>query len=218
MTKAKKLEQTTTTPKGRASYVTIFQPKRNTLNNQDEYSLQLLFEKGADLTKVFQIVENAAINKWGPKANWPKGNDGKGLKFPFKSQKYLIEAAKKKERPHDHLHPEAIFITPKRSALDKTGKPNPHPVVLAKDAKTRIEESSLFYSGCYCRAEVYAHAYDKGGNVGVTLYLNGVQFMGDGPQLGGNSRIEEAFEAIPEDDLNIAAGQDAGSVFSSMIS
>ena len=212
--KAQKLPTTVTTPRFRLSYPAIFEPQLNKLSGKMEYSCQALFESSADLALVKAAAENACINEWGPdKKKWPAN-----FKHPFKSQKALIESAEKKGQNHDYLDPKAIYMTLKTSATGKNGKPNPPPTVVGKNPKEIITEESKFYAGCWAKASINAGTYSKGGNSGVTFYLNACQFVGDGEPFSGKPSVETAFEAIPEDvqtELTHAEDDgDAASLFS----
>ena len=195
-----------TTPKFRLSYPNIFEPRLNELSDKMEYSLQAIFPADADLSQLKTAVTNAANNMWGPdKRKWPAK-----MKSPFKSQKELIAAAEKNDRSHDQYDPNAWFMTFKTRATDKHGRPVKPPIVVGKDGRTPLEDPSLFYAGCWAKARVTAGAYDiKGANCGVTFYLNFCQFIADDEPFGGRPRIEDAFEAIPEDEEPMGvAGED----------
>lgn len=209
-----------TTPRFRVSYPALFTPKMNTLSGQKEYSVQALFEKGADLSSLQAMAKNAAINLWGTDpAKWP----GK-MKSPFKKQSELIAKAKEKDQKFDHLDPDAYYMTFKSMAVNKkTGKDNAAPIVVGKNPKDVIKEESKFYGGCWAKANVNASAFDKGGpdgNKGITFYLNACQFVADGEPFGGRPNPEKAFEAIPEDAAPAGAAAATGSaqdMFSSLV-
>jgi hypothetical protein len=199
-----------TSPIGRVSYAHVFKPTLNKLSGKMEYSYQHLFEHGADLAKMKTAILNACINKWGPdKAKWPAK-----INSPFKSQKVEIDRCAKKGQEHAHLHPEAFFVTFKSPDKDGKGNTKPAPIVVDKNPKIVITEESKFYSGCWAKCNFNAFAYDKGGNAGVTLYINALQFCRDGDRFGGRPSPETAFEAIPEDDVAPGGAADATSMFS----
>lgn len=214
-----------TTPRGRLSYPAIFTAQLNKLSGKMEFSAQALFEEGADLTELKLMAKNACINKWGAdESKWPTavlkaeaiakwGPDPTKwqsippmLKSPFKSQADLITAAEKKGQSVGHLNPKAIYMTFKTSAVDKAGKPRPHPVVVGKNPKEVITEESKFYPGCWAKFNVNAGAYANGNNFGVTFYLNACQFVGDAEPFSGKASPEAAFEAIPEDTVAATPG------------
>jgi len=211
MAQQAQLPTSETSPRFRNSYPHVFKPSLNKLSGKNEYSTQALFEKGADLSKMKNAIMNACINKWGAdRTKWPKN-----LRSPFKSQQVLIESAQKKDQKHDHLSPDAVFVTFKSPELDTKGNKKPAPVIVGKNPKDVIVEESKFYAGCWAKCNFNAFAYDKGGNTGVTLYINALQFVGDAEPFGGRPNPESAFEAIPEDEISSDdAGADATSMFS----
>jgi len=210
MSQAAQLQTSATSPIGRVSYAHVFKPTLNKLSGKMEYSYQHLFEKGADLAPMKQAIMNACINKWGPdKAKWPTK-----MNSPFKPQKALIDAAQKKGQAHEHLNAEAFYVTFKSPEKDNKGNVKPAPVIVDKNPKAVITEESKFYSGCWAKCNFNAFAYDKGGNAGVTLYINALQFCKDGERFGGRPDPEKAFEAIPDDEAPAGGVQDATSMFS----
>lgn len=202
-----KLPTSVTTPRFRNSFPAIFTPKLNKLNGKFEYSIQCIFEKGADLSSIKTAMENACINMWGSdKKKWPSH-----LINPIKSQKDLITKAEAKGQPTGHLHPEAFYIVAKTGAKDKDGKDKPHPPVVGKNPKEIIEEESRFYAGCWAKANINVGAYEKGPNKGLAIYLNACQFVGDAEPFSGKRSPETAFEAIPEE---VTDAGDATDMFS----
>lgn len=59
------------------------------------------------------------------------------------------------------------------------------PVVMGRRKEQLVEEDGVIYSGCYCNASLAAAGFDAQAKKGVTIYLNGVQFLKDGERLAG---------------------------------
>ena len=59
------------------------------------------------------------------------------------------------------------------------------PVVMGRRKESLTEEDGVIYSGCYCNASLAAAGFDAQAKKGVTIYLNGVQFLSDGERLAG---------------------------------
>jgi Protein of unknown function (DUF2815) len=162
------------TPKARASYVYVVRPNKPMQAGQEpKYSLTLLFEATSDLTALRKLAKDAAVTKWGADATkWPAN-----LRNPFRDQK---------EKDKEGYVSGCFFIT----ATSAT-----RPGLVDNNLQDIIEEKD-FYSGCYCRAQVTAFAYDKAGNRGVSFGLNHIQKLADGPPLSGRGTPQDAFDAV----------------------
>lgn len=180
------------TPIFRVSYPNVFKPKYNSLSKKEEFSVQALFKKGEDLTKLKAAAQEACTKKWGadPK-KWPAN-----LKNPFRDQ---AERAKDGTLP-DGCEAGAIFMTFKSSTM---------PAIRDMANTSFITEPSKFYAGCFARASVFAMAYDVNGGRGVTFLLNYLQFAGDGVPFSSRPPVESAFAPIE----GTSDGKDATSIF-----
>lgn len=189
------------TPKFRVSYPSVLKPKLNELNGKQEYSLVALYDKNADLSGLKKAAQAALIEKFGSdQKKWPKN-----LKTPFRDQG---EKEKDGTMPSG-MEKGAIFMT-----LRTTQKPG-----LVNQAREDIIDSSDFYAGCYARALVSCYAYSQKGNAGVAFGLQHVQKVSDGEPFGNRVKVEDAFEAIENDDSETgdsntqSQGKDATSIF-----
>lgn len=140
-----------------------------------QFSIVLLFSKTDDLSKLRAAARKAAEKKWGQKIP-------SKLKSPFRNGS--------EAKPDDPIFRGKIFITAR--SKDRPGIVDQH--------AQPILEPMDFYSGCKCRASLYAHAYDTKGNKGVTFMLNNLQKVADGTRLSGRKSAEEEFDDIGEDD------------------
>lgn len=60
------------------------------------------------------------------------------------------------------------------------------PLVMGRRKEQLTEEDGVIYSGCYCNASLAAAGFEfEKLKKGVTVYLNGVQFVRDGERLAG---------------------------------
>lgn len=59
------------------------------------------------------------------------------------------------------------------------------PLVMGRRKEMLAEEDGVIYSGCFCNASLAAAGFDAQAKKGVTVYLNGVQFVQDGERLAG---------------------------------
>ena len=73
------------------------------------------------------------------------------------------------------------------------------PVVYDRRKLPVSAEDGLIYSGCYCNASLAAAGFDAQMKSGVTVYLNGVQFVRDGDRLSGYDASND-FEALDDDE------------------
>ena len=182
-----------TTPEFRVSFPALFEAKLNTLSGKEEYSIQMIFEKTADLAPLKLMAKNCAIEKWGDKIP-------EKLRSPFRDGDEYNDTA---DNQRVELEGK-VFINSK-------SKQRPG---LVDGALQAIIDQSDFYGGCYARATVRAYAYDTKGNRGVAFGLLNVQKLRDGEPFSGKLKAEDDFKPI--DPEEVAAGADTpGDIFSS---
>lgn len=70
------------------------------------------------------------------------------------------------------------------------------PGVVGRDLQP-VEDQSEVYSGCYARVSMRAFPYNNESK-GVSFGLNHIQKTRDGEPLGGITRAEDDFEALPD--------------------
>lgn len=194
---------TVTTPAFRISYPHVFNPQVNQLSKELEYSVEALFKKGENLSKLQAAAQAACVKKWGPdKAKWPAMN-----RNPFRDQKEKTKDGKLS----DGLAPGAIFMRFKCKAAKHK------PTVVGGNLQPIMEESK-FYAGGWACASVNAYAFIKGTNAGVAFGLNALQFVRDDEPFSGRPSVEDAFEPVADEggemSGNGAPAMDATSMFS----
>src|SRR5690606_26139673 len=84
------------TPKFRVSFPNVFKPKAFE-DQAPKYSIVMLFDKDEDIKAMRKAAFNAAIEKWGSKAKFPKG-----MKMPFRDGS---------EREDTQGYEDTIFVT-----------------------------------------------------------------------------------------------------------
>jgi hypothetical protein len=138
----------------------------------DRYEMTLSFDKNTDLSSLKEAVE-AEI-----KAKWKKRPAD--LTLPFKDGN--------EDDPHQAG----------RTVISLKSKDQPQ--IVGPDLKP-IEPSDIegLYPGCLARASVSVFAYEKNGNNGVSIWMNNIQKVADGPRIGGRMPAEEEFDAIEEE-------------------
>lgn len=162
-------------PEFRVSFPHVFEKHSGFEGQEPKFSVVMLFSKKADLSALKRAVQNAAIEKWGPKEKWPKN-----LRMPFRDGN---------EKSDLQGYKDTIFI----SASSKQ-----RPGVVDQRREPITEESEGFYAGCYARASLIAFAYDTAGNKGVSFSLQNLQKLRDGEKFSGRRSAEEDFDSVED--------------------
>lgn len=176
------------TPEFRVSWPKLFTPELNDQNGKMEYSVQALFPKGTDLSKLKAIAHQLVAEKWGPdQSKWPKKSNGESaIGNPFKKQS-LTRVNKEGKTVDNPGHVEgAEFMTFKTTQKPGVVDQNVQPIIAEQE----------FYAGCYAIASIRPFYYDTKGNRGVTFYLQNIQKTKEGDQLSGRPKPETEFAAI----------------------
>jgi len=162
------------TPEFRASYARLLQPGKS-LNDDEKYSVSMIFEKGTDLTEMKEAAAEAIAKKFGPdQKTWPKN-----IRSPFRDGN---------ERD-DALYADCMFVNV--SSFEK-------PQVINQQGELLFNADDV-YSGMYARASITAFYYDKNGNKGVSFGLNNVMKTRDAERLDGRASADEDFKDLIED-------------------
>lgn len=169
-------------PKGQFSYPNLFKARRNNLNKDDKrefYSVDILFDKSADLKVLNEAIDAALEKRLGTdKTKYPKK-----LNLPIKDgdEKGTPEYAGK------------FYITCKCDA--SRGK-------LQVFDRTRkvLESESDVVGGDFGHVLLNFYYYDANGNKGVSAGLNGVMLVEKTSEpFSGSKSAFEAFESLAED-------------------
>ena len=158
------------TPKFRVAFPNVFKPKLNQ-QNEPKYGLVMLFDKDTDMSKLKELADEAAREKW------PKGVPT-DLRSPFRDGN---EKADKYEGFRD-----TIAVTTNSSYK---------PGVVNQKVEEIINQEG-FYAGCYARASVTAYAYEKLGNKGVSFSLENLQKLEDGEHMSGKTGPKDDFGPV----------------------
>jgi len=183
-----------TTPIGRASYPAIFEPKLKfqTKTGEKEYTIDVLFKKGEDLSQFNKSVNTALEEVFGAdKKKWPTN-----ISYPLKLQDELIEKAQDKGQAHDHYEKGAYY------AKFKTNAKNGAPVIVDHPDCNAIIDPTEIYGGCFVRVsgQIKVNVIPGTKTVYCTPYLGGVQKVKDGDSFGGGKfDAESAFEPVTFD-------------------
>ena len=162
-----------TTPIGRISYPSVFQPDAMNETDEKKFRITLIFPEGADLSEMKAAAKKAAAEKWGDKIP-------KGIRLPFR------DCAEKDGSAG--YSSGGTFSAFSHKVRPKVVGPNPEFEI--------TEESGDLYAGCLGRVAYRAFAYDVAGNKGVAFSLLSVQKTGDGEAFGSHSDPQEDFSAV----------------------
>jgi hypothetical protein len=161
------------TPPGVSSFLNLIKPRAFAENSEPRFSITLIFDKAAQAREEFKELEkgiDAAV-----KERWPN-KVPPNLKSPFRE-------GGEKAGVYEGYHKGDIFISP--WSKDKPGVVN----AMRQD----IIDFSDIYAGWLARANVRPFAYETGGNRGVGLFLDSVQFLREGKRLDGRKAASESF-------------------------
>jgi len=167
----------------RVSYPHLFE--MHDFKGNKAYQITMLFPKSVDLKKpakdqlisMKKAAENAAIEKWGPKEDWPDD-----LRMPFRDGD---EEFADKEGYEDMI-----------VVIAKNKKNRPQLIDLNFQPITDEED---FYPGCWARAQLIACAYDDP-DPGIMFNLQSVQKIRDDEPLTSGSDLTSVFAAPVDDD------------------
>lgn len=165
-----------TTPEFRVSYPNVFSAKAD-LQGEMFYSIQMLFDKDADLSG-FRAACEAVAKELG----WEKGSyvipleDG-NIKFNQDPQKNAALQNK---------------ITSKAKNKNRPG--------LVDRLKKDIMNPNEFFGGCYARASLVPKSYIMG-KKGISLQLENIQKLRDGDPFGRVApSAKDVFDSVEFDD------------------
>ena len=173
------LKTRVSTPKFRVSFPAVFEPKLNTLNGKNEYSVVMMFDKNdkavmKELEGLYNLAIAVAQEKFGE--NLP-GN----LRLPFRDGDV--------DRPE--YYKGYVWVT-SRSTIK--------PGVVDQQVTLVTPDSPEFYAGCYCKATVQFFAYDPMGNKGVSMGLQNLQIVGRGEAFTMRKDATEDFTPVTDEE------------------
>lgn len=175
------------TPEFRVAFPHVFVPAPPMPGQQSDpkYQLVMLFPKDADLSRLKTAAQIAGEDKFGDQ--FMQLHQQGLLKTPFRDgdeHNATRVAQKKKELAGYAGH---IFVSVSSIEKPPLVNENVEPIIRKED----------FYGGCYAQAQVYAHAYNTAGNMGVTFFVNAIQKTRDGEPFSGRANPDDIFSTIP---------------------
>lgn len=165
----------TLTPKFRVSFPELYEAK-SFKQGKPKFSVQMLFDKKADLSALKNIVKVAIKDQWGD-------NPPKGITLPFK------DGNEKELEGYQDMIVATASTQYKPQVVDQKGEP-----ILAHDD---------VYAGSYARAYIGAYAWEmkEGKSVlkrGVSFNLNMVQKLADGERFVKRADASSVFGIVED--------------------
>lgn len=165
------------TPEFRVYFPHVFKAHQVNGKGDPKFSITMGFKKDADLSVLKLAIKHAKIAEFGPnKSDWP--DDLESPVIDGDAPKY---ADKEGYKGH--------WIIKASSNQDN------RPGVVDEDVEP-ITDPSLFYPGCYARAQVFARVWEYMGKQGVHFILDHVQKTKDGKSIGGKKAAKEVFNPM----------------------
>lgn len=162
----------------RCGYLVVDQPKKNNLNGEMEYSLQMIVPKGSVSAKIIQAeIQRVIGEKWG-------NNPPPHLKLTFRDAD--AEAEAKGKKVDEHMKNSHFMNV---STKERPGIVGPDGLPAANAAEYR--SGDYFHISIGCFPFVLPEP-------GVSFGLNNVQFVRKGETLTGRKRAEDEFDSLPE--------------------
>jgi hypothetical protein len=168
------------TEPARLSFPSLFKKRARTKEETDPekftFQAAFLLPPTTNLSPILAAMRAAMQAKWNKVLRPEELKD-----FPLK---------RAEEREHlDGYLPGWHFLTTNNSR---------RPAVVDRDGRTPITDEERIYAGCWVRGFLTAWCWTFSGKKGVSLSLDGVQFLRDDEPFGGNRAgvAREAFEAL----------------------
>lgn len=149
------------------------------------YKIEMAFDGDDAIAELEQAIVEAAVAKWGKKAE--KDYDDGKIRSPILIGDDLAKARVEKGKKGDAYAGKLIIRA--STQFNKNGDDAPGGVYVCDENAAEVDFANRgkVYNGSYGVAVVTPTAYDGvgGGPDGVTLYLQGYQFVKDGERLRG---------------------------------
>jgi len=166
----------------RFSYLTVFKPKKNDLNDTVEYSVTMLIPKEphehladpkAEIKGIADTIKLALANKFGDK-------------IPAKWKNPLRDGDTETNDAGDPKYPGNYFITSKCK--------QEYPPLLIDGMKRKVE--SGWNSGDWGKVKLKFFGFDQPANKGVSSGLRAVQFLFKDESFGGGEATDDGFDVV----------------------
>ena len=189
-----------TTCSVRISYANIFNAKAMSEKDTPRFSVALMFDKKSkeqmESLKALHAEASAVY-----KEKWPSADKGPRIALTGHDKSPIKDGDKA-------CNSQGIPLTETNAEYEGhfiiRAASTTRPVIVDRNMQ-EVLDTSLVYSGCFCKVNLGAYAYDTKGNKGVTFGLNGVQFWTEGERFGGGRpAVKDMFEAADGSDDPVA--------------
>jgi hypothetical protein len=173
------------TPPGIVLSAAVFTPRESKLNGTTSYYLRLGFDKAGMATPAFAALEKAV-------AELGRNHFGSVYELLVKSGQMRLPF----QRNVKDTWRDVVCFVNMKSCVDFP------PTVVGRDGLPLLDQK-LIYRGCKARASVGLYAYGGRGTsfgAGISIGLNNVQWLADGPRLAGARGGGSELGAIAEND------------------
>lgn len=191
------------------SYPSLFKPrpKHQKTPNVLTYQATIILPPSYDLTPIRQAMELTRTKM-----------ERKGVMAPGRRVK---ETMSDRGNPLHKAEDRIQVDDNGNKSLPKGLEAGGHYITLhATDRPTLVDErvqpvidESKFYAGCFCIFHIGCFVWENSGKWGLSFGLNGVQFVQDGPRLGGRPDVTSQFAPIAGDLPPAGATSDQNSLF-----
>jgi len=170
----------------RMSYQHVIEPWTNDPEKLARYSLQAIFDKKKDKAEIERIRERITAI----------GEEAFGAKFSQLCKSGKLRCVLRNgdlEFEDDPTYQGKVFF----NAVGASEGKKPPPIIdnFKRDMRTLDNLEDIFFSGVYVKAAVRFYPYDQQGGKGVACYLQAVQYLKTGEQLGaGGVNVDTAFD------------------------
>ncbi len=172
-------------PRGKASFVKVFQPEAMEEGKKPKYQITISFvpenlndEDKECFRSMIAAAEECSKDHFGSTYREPVDIDG---------EKVMVRSPFRPGKTNRHYEDDEVWI--RFSSFDK-------PEVVDGFKQEITEESGAAYSGMLARVSWCCQAYDHMGNRGITFYLNNVQKTGAGERITGGSSASSDFDEV----------------------
>ncbi|MDK2563939.1 DUF2815 family protein [Romboutsia sedimentorum] len=168
------------TGKIRMNYTNLFTPKKLEESDELRYSLSILIPKH-DIETIEKINESIFNAKQKGLTIWKEVSDE--IKTPLRDGDL--------EKGDNQIYKNHYF-------LNATSKYKPG---IVDKSLNEVKNQSEIYAGCYGRVSINFYPFYKNGICGIGCGINNVQKISDGDLIITNSRPEDDFSIILDEDI-----------------